>query len=1457
MAVVLAVYVLALVAVNVPPLRRAMASKAAAVLAEKLQTEVRIADLEIGALNRVVLHGVTVKDRAGESMLAGKLLSAKIAWLPLLHGEVSLRSISLLDTQLRLNRLRADTATNFQFVLDAFASKDITPSALNLQVNSLILRRCSVSYDRRDASPTPGRFNASHLHLGDVDANISLKRLTPDSLNLRIRSLKLREHSGLDVQSLTLRLAANKRGCRVSRFDLRLPESHIALPEVRLSYDFTDFRRFARTLNVTGSMEGARISTSDLACFLPQLRDVRRTFTLRSSFGVSPRQIRLSDFALSDTRGDFSLSADARLSSSDSLVTEAGGTIRSLEVRQSLWHDLFAGVLRRPVPDVLARAGDLSFAGYGSWKRGGEWQLAGTAGSGVGSLKADLAGRGMSVKGRVGVQDFCLATLLADKKLPDGISLMADGCVSFTDGRLSEVQGAVLLQQMTYLGNTFHDLKLSGKWLAGRLDAAVHSADDKLRLTAALSGNFDGRDFSQLQLEADVQHLAPALLGLGGKFARPVYAGKLFARLSELNARPESGELLLSQFRMSGPPSLAMDRLHVTASPSRRGTRVDLRSDFADLSFDGPLDPGAIKTCINNIVARCLPTFARHPLAPGGHEWAVRGEVRAPSFLNELFGLKLSLESPLRIEGNLRDDGGRMAAVVSTDGFDYDGFALHDVSVYLTGEGSHLGGMVRGQKRSDNGRLALEVATATEDGRLNTNLRWSGTAGLKMHGELQTTTTFSNGAEGRSLTTTLLPSELAIGDTVWNVMRGRVDYSDRALTITDVALGNARQSLAVDGRLSPNPDDSILATLHNVDIEYVLNLADFHAVDFAGQASGRMSVIMRRGAPLVKADIRVPDFLFNGGPMGNLHLIGGFDARDKRIDLDGHMANPDSGFTDVKGFVSLRDKGLDLHIASERTNLRFLRHYIADIFGDFEGRATGQVRLHGPFKQLDFDGEEVAEAEATVLATGVRYKLEGGRVVMSPGEFAFSDFTLRDGRHGTGTANGKLMHTHLKNLRYEFAADVNRLLVYDQIRSTEMPFYATAYGSGSLKLRGWPGSFEADVDMRPEAGTKFTYILDSPESFDDDGLVTFRDVTPRKIYDDVADDSLPSQSPEATGQTDIRLNMLLDVRPEAEVKIIMDDRSGDHILVHGSGPIRANFYNKGDFRMYGTYTIDDGMYKMSLQDVIRKDFALTKGGRISFGGDPYQGDLDLQAVYTVNSASLSDLNIGGNFSQSSVRVNCLLNFSGKVNSPQISFDIDLPTVNSEEKQMVRNIISTEEDMNMQVLYLLGIGRFYTYNNAQAGVEVDAAAQSSAAMKSFLSSTLSSQLNHIIQNAVGNSNWSFGANVSTGSVGTNDVEVEGLLSGRLLNNRLIVNGNIGYRDNTYYSSNFIGDFDVRYLLTPGGTVSLKAYSETNDRYFTKSALTTQGAGIMLQRDFSNLKELFKPRRSKKKANKRKK
>jgi hypothetical protein len=77
----------------------------------------------------------------------------------------------------------------------------------------------------------------------------------------------------------------------------------------------------------------------------------------------------------------------------------------------------------------------------------------------------------------------------------------------------------------------------------------------------------------------------------------------------------------------------------------------------------------------------------------------------------------------------------------------------------------------------------------------------------------------------------------------------------------------------------------------------------------------------------------------------------------------------------------------------------------------------------------------------------------------------------------------------------------------------------------------------------------------------------------------------------------------------------------------------------------------------------------------------------------------------------------------------------------------------------------------------------------------------------------------------------------------LNNRLIINGNFGYRDNPLANTNFIGDFEAEWLLNRSGDIRLKAYNETNDRYYTRTNLTTQGIGIMYKKDFNKWSELL--------------
>lgn len=94
-----------------------------------------------------------------------------------------------------------------------------------------------------------------------------------------------------------------------------------------------------------------------------------------------------------------------------------------------------------------------------------------------------------------------------------------------------------------------------------------------------------------------------------------------------------------------------------------------------------------------------------------------------------------------------------------------------------------------------------------------------------------------------------------------------------------------------------------------------------------------------------------------------------------------------------------------------------------------------------------------------------------------------------------------------------------------------------------------------------------------------------------------------------------------------------------------------------------------------------------------------------------------------------------MNISGTPQTPHIDFDLDLPTVSNEAEQMVRTVINSEEEMNQQVVYLLSIGRFYMQDNNNSSNQENQQNQTSLAMQSLLSGTISQQINSLLGNLV--------------------------------------------------------------------------------------------------------------------------
>ena len=1433
--------------VNFTPSQKWLTDQVEASLKDHLHTEISIDRVEIGLFNRVTLHDVLIYDQTGKEMLKAGLLSAKIELAPLLRGMVSLRTVSALDTKLSLYVDKEGEDPNFQFVIDAFGKKDNEEkSNLNLRINSIIFRRSHLTYDQNYRRETPGSLNVAHLGVAGLDANISLKCLTKDSLNLRIRSLKLKEKSGLDVRSLSMRMSANRRHCDISHFKMELPNSRLAKESLKADYAFNGVDDFISTLDVNGALSDAQIATDDLAFLVPQLKDINQVVHLTTDFNVRPNQVTFSNLNLKEERNQLRLNAAVSLNRTDGEITTVDAQVKRLFVDQNAVVKIAKSAIGKSAPKMVANIGNVYFDGLVNYRKG-EWSaLVGNFTSAAGQTSAQLQWLDKQVKGQAALEIHSVNALMGRHDLPEKVKMHLVGHVDLSQSGRPMVDGQVEVDEFVYRNSTYRDIALTGELKNGHLTAQLESPNPLADVSLNFHSDLHGHLLKNLQLNADIRDFHPQQLNLTNFFGDYSISSAVSANLAKIDLKSPEGAVHIKDFKLQGESPYHLSKLNLSARKSPNGTLVKMNSDFGVVKMDGPLSLDKLTAALNNLAGSRLPGWGELQPQKKPCQWKFNVRLDKSDFFQQVLHLPLHFTNGIEAEGFLSSGGNRVFLSAVANDLSINSTQITDLRVLLRDANSELLSRLQLNKVIGKEKIHFELENATQAGRLQTDFSWRDFKKGAYAGVFKTETSF--GAD-RTVSTLIKPTQVTIRDSVWRILPGEVRLFGDNVDINRFEVQHNDQGIKLYGKLSKRPEDELAVELNKIDLEYILSMVNLGSFAFGGMASGQIVLANTLDSLQVNAKLSVPDFRFNNGFMGYADIRGDWNIGDKRLNLLGDIREKGWGFTKVTGYVDLAKKGLDLRIDSKNTNVYCLNRYIGDIFKDLTGRTTGYCRVFGPFGGIDFEGDETASLSAEIAATGGRYDVFGGKVVMTPGRFGFENMNISDNIEGHGKLNGELLHRHLKNIRYNMDVDADHLLVYDKDQSVDMPFYATTYGTGKIRLKGKPGTLEADINMRPERKTMFVYTVDTPEGLGDVQLLKFADAADTlKVKKTVSADE--EETVENSSSIDIRLNFLVDMNPEATLKVIMDRRTGDHLIVHGYGPLRASFYNKGDFQMFGKLNVDRGTYKMSIQDVIRKDFEFTRGSFINFSGNPFEGDLGLRAIYTVNSASLSDLNIGNNLSDNSVRVNCVLNFSGKVKSPQVSFDLELPTVSEDVQQMVRNLISSEEDMNMQILYLLGVGRFYTYNYSTTA-NAETQSQSAVAMKSFLSNTLSSQLNNIISNAVGSSNWSFGANLSTGEVGWSDMEVEGILSGRLLNNRLLINGNFGYRDRPTYSStaNFVGDFDVRYLLTPGGGVSLKAYSETNDRYFSKSSLSTQGIGLLLKRDFTNLKDLFTPRKKK--------
>ena len=303
--ILIGLYLGLLLFTSLPASQRWLTQTASDLLTKELGCGVTIGQVHIGLFNRVVMDDLCLLDQQSDTLLASTRLSAKLNLWQLIQGRVRIHHIQLFGYDIRLHRSTADAPYNFQFLIDRFSSEDEEPSALDLAISSILIRRGTLTLDTDDA-PTSDTFTPHHIHLKDLSLRASIDALTDSTYSIGIKQLSLVDtNSGFILRNLQVHLSGQGLRHTLTDFTLQLPQSTLRIPSMELVAEQPHFwtNGYAKC-----QIEGS-ITPADFSSFYLPLREYSQSIQLSLEATFANQALQVHSFTLDSDGLDANMEA--------------------------------------------------------------------------------------------------------------------------------------------------------------------------------------------------------------------------------------------------------------------------------------------------------------------------------------------------------------------------------------------------------------------------------------------------------------------------------------------------------------------------------------------------------------------------------------------------------------------------------------------------------------------------------------------------------------------------------------------------------------------------------------------------------------------------------------------------------------------------------------------------------------------------------------------------------------------------------------------------------------------------------------------------------------------------------------------------------------------------------------------------------------------------------------------
>jgi len=681
------------------------------------------------------------------------------------------------------------------------------------------------------------------------------------------------------------------------------------------------------------------------------------------------------------------------------------------------------------------------------------------------------------------------------------------------------------------------------------------------------------------------------------------------------------------------------------------------------------------------------------------------------------------------------------------------------------------------------------------------------------------------------------PSELKVLDKDWNFdPENEILISKGEITFTDLSIFNEEQSLGVQGIISQNPDDVLDLFFKDFGIDILNTLT---TQEFLGTANGSFQLKNLLDQPSIEGDLFIDKTEINSFPIGNISASTKLQANELILNLENEINGQKK--IDINGILGLESKNLDLEAVLTEANLVIFEPFLSNYISGLDGTVTGNLQIRGTTNIPEIIGSgRIDQGKLRINFLNTNYTMNGS-ILFQPTQISFKDLVLSDLNGNRATFTGGLNHNGFSNIFLDINSTLRNFQVLNTTARDNEVFYGSAFATGSLAIKGSTTNLDVTARATTQANTRIYIPLTSSNTQYQEDFIQIINIQDTVRIQQLAEDI------NRLAIENVRMNFILDITPDAFAQIIIDPKTEESLEARGRGILTMNIDTQGNFNLTGNYEITQGQYNFSLYNVVKRKFDIEPGGRITWFGDPYQGIMNLKAVYQENISLQPLLSSSAASENSQMRrrypIKVLMDLQGELLSPDINFGFDFgqfPSsgdVQTTISAFQSRISADEQEMNRQVFSVI-MTRNFSPEGQFSGV---------ATISSSLGNLLSSQLNSFL----GQVDKNLEVNIDLASLDENALENFQLsVAYTFLDGRLRVSRDGGFTDNQGNASaaSIIGDWQAEYLITDDGVYRLRIFNRNNYNTFTSLSLTqnvlTYGASLTQNVSFNSLSELFK-------------